>query len=186
MTKKNELSVWTLSYGKSYYLTHPWKLFRDFYWNFRNWWHRGRYGFAYVDVWEWSTWWPKVGAAALKYMAKHGSGYPSVEPWDTPEKWRDYLNKISDLLKWSADSQDILYNENINEYSAAMNEICERTSRRKENEDGTVSTWLDMTVKDKIIRDKYFAREKELQDEFDEQRAKIFEEIGHKLPRFWD
>ena len=183
---KNKLSVWTYPYRKSYYLTHPWKWWHDTYWNFRNFWHRGKYGFAYVDVWGWSEWWPRVGAAALKYMAEKGSGYPGHEPWETPEKWKDYLNKLSDLLNWSADSQDILYTEDLNEYSKEMDEIHKRASRRKENEDGTVTTWLDMSVKDKIIRDKYFAREKELQEEFDKNRAEIFKEIGNNLPRFWD
>lgn len=183
---KNELSVWTYSYRKSYYLTHPWKWWKDTYWNFRNWWHRGKYGFAYVDVWEWGVWWPKVGAAAMKYLAEHGHGYPGVEPWETPEKWHDYLIKLSDLLKWCGDSQDILFTEDQNEYKAQMDEILKRTRRRMENEDGSVTDYLEMTFKDKIVRDKYFAREKELEEENDAQRAKILEEIGSRLPRYWD
>ena len=67
---KNELSVWTFPYRKGYYLTHPWKWFNDLYWNIRNFWHRGRYGFAYVDAWNWFDWWPKAGAAALEHIAK--------------------------------------------------------------------------------------------------------------------
>jgi hypothetical protein len=50
--KENKLSVWKFPYKKTYYLTHPWKWFYDLYWNFRNFWHRERYGFAYIDVWE--------------------------------------------------------------------------------------------------------------------------------------
>ena len=179
MTKKNDLSVWTYPYTKRYYLTHPWKWLHDTYWNFRNFIHRGKYGFAYVDVWEWSTWWPKVGAAAMRYLSEHGSGYPSVEPWDTPEKWKDYLNKLADLLDWSADSQDICYTDDLNEYNKEMEEMLDRTRRSKTGEDGTIIDYCDMKVKDKIIRDKYYAREKELQDEFDKHRAEIFEEIGH-------
>ena len=83
----NKLSVWTYSYRKSYYLTHPKILFHDIYWNFRNWWHRGKYGFGYVDAWNFNNWWVEVGASALRYIADHGDGYPGVEPWDTCNKW---------------------------------------------------------------------------------------------------
>lgn len=128
--KKNDLSVWTFPYRKSYYLTHPWKWFKDIYWNVRNFWHRGRYGYAYVDVWNWYHWWPKAGAEALRYLAEHNSGYPDYAPWETMEKWKAYLLETADKLDWCIESCD--------------------------------------------------------HEEADEERAKIFAEIGRNLGRFWD
>ena len=184
--KKNELSVWTFPYKKSYYLTHPWKLWHDFYWNIRNFWHRGRYGFAYVDVWDWSEWWPKVGAAALRYLKENGHGYPGIEPWETPEKWDEHLQELADKLDWCADSQDIPFSEEENEYSKAMEEIQNRCRREETDEKGMWHTWLEMTDEDKKIRDKYFEKEKELQEKYDNKRSEIFAELGRNLPRYWD
>lgn len=104
--KKNELSVMYLSFRKIYYLKHPLKFLREIYWNIRNFIHRGKYGYGYVDVWNWSNWWPAVGAEALRYMAEHGSGYPGREPWETPEKWRAYLLDTADKLEWCVKSID--------------------------------------------------------------------------------
>ena len=183
--KKNELSVFSFSYKKTYYLTHPWKWWNELYWNIRNFIHRGRYGFAYVDVWEWSSWWPKVGAAALRYLAENGCGYPGVDPWDTPEKWHTHLLEIADKLDWCDESQDILYSDNENEYKKAMDEIRERC-HREEEKDSIFHTWLEMTDKDEEIRNKYFEREKELYEEYNNKRTEIFKEIGQNLPRYWD
>lgn len=184
--KKNKLSVWTWPYRKRYYLTHPWKWWHDTYWNFRNWWHRGKYGFAYVDVWEWSTWWPEVGAEALRYMAEHGCGYPGCEPWETPEKWKAHLMDLADKLDWCSESQDICAPDEENEYKEEMDKIQKKCHREKIDENGMYHTWLELTDEDKEIRDKYFAREKEIWESYDEKRAEILESIGRNLPRYWN
>ena len=184
--KKNKLSVWTYPCRKRYYLTHPWKWWHDTYWNFRNWWHRGRYGFAYVDVWEWSNWWVQVGAAAMRYLAEHGHGYPGCEPWETPEKWRDHLLQTADKLDWCADSQDALYLEDKNEYSEQMDEIALRASKTEKDAEGMWHHWTELSGEEKEIRDKYFARFNELEEEYDKKRAEILKEIGEILPRYWD
>ena len=180
---KNELSVWTFPYRKTYYLTHPWKWFYDLYWNIRNFIHRGKYGFAYIDAWNFGYWWPKVGAEALKYIAEHGSGYPGVEPWDTHEKWKAHLLRTYEQLNWCAKSFDDI---DKNEYSEAMDEIYKRCHREKDNDDGTVSTWLEMTPEDKEIRDKYFEKIKEDQEKADKRRIEIFTQIGQNISRYWD
>lgn len=177
--KKNELSVWTYPYKRSYYVLHPWRWFYDVYWNFRNWWHRGKYGFAYVDVWEWGRWWPKVGAEALKHMKEHGSGYPGAEPFETPEKWDAYLTRLINSLEWCSYSQD---DETHNEYYEEFRKMCENC--RKETDDGIV--YEPMNDADKLVRDKYFTREMEIQEKNDKRRADILAEIGKILPRIWD
>jgi len=168
----NKLSLWTFTYRKSYYLTHPWKWLRDVYWNIRNFWHRGRYGFAYVDVWNWCNWWPNVGAAALRYMAEHGSGYPGTEPWETPEKWREFLITQADNLDKAAKSCDFLGCDDENEYAEAFHKL------HKE--------FKDLTVEEKILKQKYWNRTNELQNRYARWRANLFENIGRNLDRYWD
>ena len=184
--KQNKLSLWDFPYRKSYYLTRPWKWFKDLYWNIRNFWHRGRYGYAYVDVWNFCDWYPRVGAEALRYLAKNGSGYPGVEPWDTPEKWREYLEYLANRLERCANSQDILFGEDRNEYKNALDEIMEQTYRRKENADGTISTWHELTPEQEEIRKKYWEREREIRDADNAYNVETYKWIGEDIGRLWD
>ena len=185
MKKDNQLSVWSFPYRKQYYLTHPWKWFNDAYWNIRNFWHRGKYGFAYVDVWDFCTWYPRVGAAALRYLAKHGNGYPGFEPWDTPEKWESHLHQMAEDLEKCALTNDICYSDKDNEYAEAFHNM--NTNRqRRENPDGSITTWTELTDEQKDLRDKYFARMQEIDKEYDEFNKNTYTTIGTMIRRYWD
>ena len=182
--KKNELSIWTLSCRKLYYVKHPIKFFKEIYWNFRNFIHRGRYGYAYSDVCSWYYWYTKVGAESLRYLAEHHHGYPGYEPWETPEKWAKYLNSLADKLEYCGKTCE--FDDTENEYEEAMNEIYKRCNRTEKGKDGYWRSWLEMTPEDEAIRDKYFARQEEIAEEQEVKRAEIFKEIGKILPRIWD
>ena len=187
--KKNQLSMWKFPYRPLHYITHPWKLMQDIILNVKNMWHRARYGFAYVDVWNFLDWYPRVGAAALEYLALHKCGYPGHEPWETPEKWRDYLQDLAARLEKCADSMDILYSEdnNLNEYSEKYHEAFNAlTYHEEELENGMVRTWRDETPEYKEIREKYFEREKEIQDELQRFREETYHELGNVLAHLWD
>ena len=174
----NPLKIRIRSCRTSYYLTHPWKYIHDIYWSIRNFFHRGRYGFAYSDVWNWYAWWTTVGAEALRYMAEHGSGYPGVEPWETPDKWSRYLNSIACNLDWARDTCDICpeHHNHQNEFYPEVKEIRTRTNVDR----------IKMTPQDADIVKKYWDREEELSKADSDQCAKIFAEIGRNLGRFWD
>lgn len=187
MKKKNPLTLWDFPYRKTYYLTHPHKWFHDLYWNIRNFWHRGRYGYAYVDVWNFCDWYPRVAAEALRYLAKHGWGYPSIDPWQTPKLWEDYLERLANELQRCADSQDTCFGEDRNEYKKEYDKLFHGLTRhKKDNEDGSVSTWIDETEEYKEIRDKYFARQQEIMKADDEYRISVYKQLGEVLPRIWD
>lgn len=164
--KKNPLSVWTFSYRKSYYLTHPWKWFKDLYRNIRNFWHRGHYGFAYVDVWDFCKWYPRVGAEALRYLAKHNNGYPAMEQWKTMEEWREYLEYLADRLQRCADSMDICFGKERNEYYEAYSK--------------------SMPKPEKELIDKYLTREKEINDADQEYNETTWKWLGEDLGNLWD
>ena len=183
---KNELSVWTYPCRKIYYLTHPWKLLQDTYRNFRNWWHRGRYGFAYVDVWDWGSWWPKVGANALRYMAEHANGYPGDEQWDTPEKWKEHLLKTAKDLEWCATNFNFDHYDKANEYTKAFYEMTERCTRTRKTDDGDTYTWLEMTEDDKELRNKYFNKIHEITKREELERMSIFSNIAENLGHYFD
>lgn len=185
--KKNPLSVWTFPYRKSYYLTHPWKWFKDLYWNIRNFWHRGRYGYAYIDVWNFCDWYPRVGAEALRYLARHNSGYPATKPWNTMKEWREYLEYMANRLERCANSQDILFGEERNEYKEQFDEIMRKTRLIKEDEKGnTVLSHTAFTPEEEEIRKKYWEREKEIHDADQAYIEETYKWLAEDLSHFWD
>ena len=184
--KENKLSVFTYPYRKTYYLTHPWKLFKDIYWNIRNFIHRGRYGYAYVDVWNFCDWYPQVAAEALRYLAAHNSGYPDVYPWTTMEEWREYLNYLANRLERCARSQDILFGDERNEYKDELDEIMEKRRERTENPDGSVTISHTLTPAEEQIRKKYWEREKEIRDADYQYNLETYRWLAEDLGYLWD
>ncbi|MDT3388622.1 MAG: hypothetical protein LIR46_12820 [Bacteroidota bacterium] len=176
--KENKLSLWKLSYRKSYYWTHPLKWIKDVYWNIRNFIHRGQYGFAYSDVWGWYYWWPTVGAEALRYLMEHHSAYPGYEPFETPEKWEEYLRKIIENLEWCVEScEPGNHSEEQNCYKKAYDAQLMSPTRWSNHSSDS---------EDSELIKKYWDRELELEVEDTEKRSLIFSEIGKELGRFWD
>lgn len=184
--KNNPLSVWTFPYRKSYYLTHPHKFFRDLYWNWRNFWHRARYGYAYVDVWNFCDYYPRVGAEALRYLARHNNSYPSIKPWNTMEEWREYLEYLANRLERCANSQDILFGEERNEYKEPLNEIMKMREKRTENADGSVTISHTLTPEEEEIRKKYWKRENEIRTADQKYNEETYRWLASDLPHMWD
>jgi hypothetical protein len=184
--RKNKLSVWTFSYNKRYYLTHPWKWFKDLYWNWRNFWHRARFGYAYVDVWNFCDWYPRVGAEALRYLAQHHSGYPGIKPWENPKEWEEYLNYLANRLERCADSQDICFGEERNEYAEQLDEIMKNRRKVEEHEDGSVTVSHTLTAEEEEIRKKYWAREEEIRKADQEYNKETYKWLAEDLGHFWD
>ena len=186
MKKQNPITVWTFPYRKSYYLTHPHKWFHDLYWNIRNFWHRGRYGYAYVDVWNFCDWYPRVAAEALRYLAKNGKGYPGVKPYDTIDKWTHYLTYLAERLERCANSQDICFHEGLNEYKDELNKIMRERQVRTENPDGSVTISHTLTEEEEEIRKKYWAREEEIRNADMEYNKETWALLAQELPSIWD
>ena len=187
MSKKNPLSVWSYPYKKTYYLTHPWKWWHDTYWNIRNWIHRANKGFAYTDCWNFCDYYPRVGAEALRYLARHNSGYPGYPPWETPEKWREHLNEMASKLQHCADFLDSeCETDERNEYQEAFYEMCDRTHREYKDEKGNTVWTSERTPEDEELAEKYFKRCEELNKVDRRYAREVFGFLGENLGRYWD
>ena len=184
--KKNPLSLWTFSYNKSYYLIHPWRWIRDIYWNIKNFWHRGKYGYAYVDVWNFCDWYPRVAAEALRYLALHNNGYPATRPWTTMEEWREYLNYLANRLQRCADSQDILFGEERNEYKEEFDKIMKKTRESIYTDDGSTIIPYEFTPEQEEIRKKYIKRAEEITEADQAYIVETFKWLAEDLRRIWD
>ena len=186
MKKENPLTIWSFPYNKRYYLIHPWKLAKDIYWNIRNFWHRGRFGYAYVDVWNFCNWYPRVGAEALRYLALHKHGWPACKPWKTSEEWTEYLNYLANRLQRCADSQDILFGEERNEYHDAYEASITKAYREEKGKDGLIHSHYDFTPEDDEIRKKYWERDAEIRKADHQYIIDTYKMLADDLERLWD
>lgn len=118
--KKSVNSVWDWPYCTKYYWTHPWVWFKHLGQNIRDAYRRARYGWTYVDVWNMDVWIMRTLPPMLRHMATHGSAYPGHEPFETPERWHEWLNKMADLLESGLEEKQNNCNEFYNEYIKSL------------------------------------------------------------------
>lgn len=180
MRSKNKLSVWTWPYSKRYYLTHPWKWFKELWSNIKAAYMRARYGWCYTDAWECGYWLLEVMPQLLRHIANHGCGYPGYGRFDTYEKWRDWLLEMANKLV--ALQEDNWYAQN--EYEEQFN--ANHGIRLKKKTESGIMVSYEYTPEEKEISKKYFARMHELNNE----REKVLKEVGaelfSKIPALWD
>lgn len=158
------LNVFNWAWRTRYYLIRPWKWVKELFSNIRAAWMRMIKGYCYMDVWNWDDWFCSVVPPMLRHMADHGSAYPGKEPFDTPEKWHDWLYEIAHRIErlqyddWMEDN-----NEYSKEYLESFeNDWC---SERQEE-----------------IRKKYYAR----CEEINKTRQQVLEDLGKSFFKFFD
>ena len=166
------LNVFQWPYRARYYLTHPWKWFSQLWRNIKAAYHRVRYGWCSWDVWDWDSWFCSITPAMLRHMADKGMAYPGGEPFETPEKWHDWLYKMANTIErlqyddWMEDS---------NEYSKDY---------EKTFEDGysNLTTTSDSELSKEKIREKYYER----CEEINQTREQVLENFGSSFFKFFD
>jgi len=159
-------------YSKRYYLKHPWRWFRHLLINLKDFWNRGTQGWTYTDVWNWDSWFCSITPPMLRHMADEGCAYPGVEPFNTPEKWHDWLYKMADTIEHLQYDDWMDYN---NEYTASYESTFALDGKTSANE-----------AEKQEIRNKYYNRCMEIN-----QTRKVFlEQFGKEffsvLDSYWD
>lgn len=166
--KKNYLNVWNWSYTKRYYLTHPWRWFRELGWNIRSTYQRATKGYTYTDWANFDTWFIHVATGMLRDMALHSHGYPGTEPFETPEKWSSWLHRMADQFEYLQDE------DNGNEwYRPYIDHImdCPKDSILGEETPGTAE-----------LRKKYSKRAEEVYKD----HKQLFQSTMKELLEHWD
>lgn len=164
-------SVFNYSYSKRYYLTHPWKLIKEFFQNCYHGWRRAIYGWTWEDCWNFDSWFCTVIPQLLKHLADYGCGYPG-EPFETPEKWHDWLYKMANTIE-RLQYDDWM--EDCNEYSKDY---------EKTFEDGysNLTTTGDSELSKEKIREKYYERCEEIH----KTREQVLEDFGKEFFKYFD
>ena len=179
---KNKMSVLGFSYRPLYYIKRPWKFFKEAYWNIRNFIHRGRFGFGYVDIWCMDEYLLDVIPMMLRHLADYSCGYPGVEPFDTPEKYKNFLKRLAEKFENCRE-------ENIderNEYTDAFNNMMETARKREKDKNEYTVTTVNFTDEEKEIKNKYFNRMVDIQDERDAAIIEAYKELAENHNILWD
>ena len=165
------LNVWNWHYTKRYYLTHPWRWFKELWMNIKSIYYRAKYGWCYCDVWNWDDWFCSVVPPMLRHMADHGSAYPGREPFDTPEKWHDWLYEMAHKIeRLSYDN----WLEDNNEYSRDYEQTFEDSP--------FLTTTYGSSLSKEEIRKKYYERCKEISG----TRQQVLEDLGREFFKHFD
>ena len=174
------LNTFNWSYRKRYYLTHPWKWFSELFNNIRNAYRRARYGWCYSDCWNLDSWFCSVFPPMLRHMADKGSAYPGQEPFETPEKWHDWLHKMADTIE-RLQYDDWL--EDNNEYSKDYEKTFEDEEYKEKHPEGPfLTTTFDTALSKEEVREAYYERCKEIA----KTREQFLEDFGRSLFKYFD
>ena len=102
------------------------------------------------------------------------------------EEWREYLEYMANRLERCANSMDICFGEDRNEYREILNEIMHKHKVCTEHEDGSVTVSHTFTPEEEEIRKKYWEREKEIRDADQAYIEETYAMISKNLSHFWD
>jgi len=177
--KKNKaLSVWDWSYRPSYYFLRPWKWVKELIVNIKNAHDRMHYGYCCVDWFNFNSWFMTIAPPMLREIADNGYAYPGSEPFETPEKWHDWLRKMADRLEQSTEEWEMDHPE-LNEYAAEYEKAYKEAERKMGDKDDDPNNYL--TTPGKIARRKYLDREEEIMN----NRQKLFIDTMTELLEHW-
>lgn len=112
--KERPLKFWCFSWSTHHYLTHPWTFIADIFRNIKNAFHRTRYGYGYIDLWNTNNYLLELTSNMLDVLADTSHTWPGEgTDWPNPESWAAELHVIAHLMRLLND-EDRDYNVYLN------------------------------------------------------------------------
>lgn len=162
-----------------YYLTNPFTFFKETKNNLCAAWHRITRGYANIDAWNMNDWMLAMLPQMLRALAKDEWG---AHPCNIElEDWKNWLNKTANTL-------ELLQEENWekrNEYAEDFYELSERFRQTNHDEYGNLHVTWTTDADYEEVKEKFFARSKELANEHEKLRIEVFTDIAKHLPELW-
>lgn len=160
-----------------YYLTKPWRFFRELYYSFKYAWQRATKGYSFYDSMDMDDFLLHTIPGMLRDIA-NGDSFPGIEPFETYEKWQDYCNSLADVFE---SLQEENWSDEHNEWQEEFDKAFEAR-----HPNPNLTTTMDMTKEeaDEICK-MYFEREKELAEERQKLIEDTFAELGRNLTKMW-
>lgn len=179
-----DLNVFRWSWLKKYYILRPWKWFSELISNFKAAWRRATKGYCYCDVWNWNDWFCSVVPPMLRDMADKGMAYPGGEPFDTKEKWENWLHELADKIERLGYDD---WMEDLNEYSKDYEKTFEDDAYKEEHPNGPfITTTYDSSLSKEEIRKRYYERCAEIHKMRQQALEEVFLELGRNFDCLWD
>lgn len=89
-------------------IEYKWLSPRGFYENIKNFFRKIKWayqrivrGYADIDLWNFDIYLSNLMYVALNDLANNSYGFPGTEPYDTPEKWKNFLTELADHFFYS-------------------------------------------------------------------------------------
>ena len=98
ITSTMRISLCPFSYRPSYYLRHPLVFLKEIRTLVVNAYHRMRYGYAWVDLWNMDDYLGQLVPNMLRDLANKSSGYPCTDEFPDPETYKVYLRALAILF----------------------------------------------------------------------------------------
>lgn len=176
------MNVFKYAFRPRYYLTHPIEFLKETKGNIIAAWLRATRGYCYSDIWNWNTWFLEIMPPMLRHMADYGVAYPGHEPFDTPEKWNDWLHSVADVL-------ESLQEENWdtkNEFAEDFHRLCERNRIKTIDENNNLCITFSDDAELEEISELFVMRQKELNEEWNKLAEDTLKCIGQHFSDIWD
>lgn len=121
---KRYIPVCWRSWRTRYYLTHPWKFFKDIWVAWTNFYTRARKGYAWIDLWNFDNYLMTMIPNAIEELAEKSAGAPFGDfegsRWIEFEDWQNELYVLASLMKIA--QMDAVCEEE--EFEAAYDKWC--------------------------------------------------------------
>lgn len=168
---KYSIQIPVYCYNKRYYITHPWKIFKDLKDAWKNVYSRARKGYAWVDLWNLDAYLGEMVPNAIDELADRSHGWPANKDWPEFEDWKNELHIMAKLLRlcnidWFEENNDFW--KTFDEWrDGSLLEPIKHLSGYKEylftdeeltRIDAELNKYHKMSIATNIMRKKLFAR----------------------------
>ena len=171
-------------YRKRYYLLHPHVWIKHALSNLKDAWDRATKGYCGLDLWNMDQWLVEILPQMLRQLARDSHGYPGVEPFETPEKWKNWLVDAAARLETSMLKDFDDRNPYLADYMKLLNTCTFALTEKRD--DGSNVVKFHHNQEEEELSKKYFAAEKKLAEELKVERTKVLSEIIEYLDFLWD
>ena len=157
-----------------YYLRHPINFFRDCARNYRAAKRRIKYGWCYMDAYNMDNWILSVFPDMLRRIADD-DGYPGYPPFDTYEKWGEWLRQQATKLETCR--EDVIINQYEEDFFKAADE------RRQVN--GITVSYSMSDEEFQTLKNNYFKEVEEINKIRANLVKEVFNELGEHFFKLW-
>ena len=163
-------------YRKRYYLLKPWKFLQECWWNVKAAWERATKGYAWRDAAEMDEFLLHIIPAMLRTIAQE-EAYPGNEEFPTYESWADKCNAMADVFE---SVQEENWNLGQNEWDEKFHNMM------REAWHPNITTTSNYNLEDmETIKNAYWAREQELQQERDKLILDAYQTLAKYHSYLW-